>query len=131
MRDPLAPTVFTRQSLFLHAHLLENQPWFCARDLGRLMGWYLDERTTRKLDEDQRRTATLLLTGRNADNQRIRRVRAAGLSLHTGESPVTQLAHSRSGSDIARRASATNGRKAAVEHAGLAGDVFELAALAG
>ncbi|AZE85377.1 Prophage antirepressor [Pseudomonas orientalis] len=63
MHDPLAPTVFTRQSLFLHALLLENQPWFCARDLGRLMGWYLDERTTRKLDEDQRRTVTLLFHG--------------------------------------------------------------------
>ena len=55
--------VFTRHSLRLHALLLENQPWFCARDLGRLMGWHLDERTTRKLDDDQRKTLTLLYHG--------------------------------------------------------------------
>ncbi|WP_017475904.1 Bro-N domain-containing protein [Pseudomonas sp. PAMC 26793] len=63
MHDPFAPTVFIRQNLSLHALLLENQPWFCARDLGRLMGWYLDERTTRKLDEDQRKTIKLLFHG--------------------------------------------------------------------
>lgn len=63
MHDPYAPTVFTRQNLPLHSLLLENQPWFCARDLGRLMGWYLDERTTRKLDDDQRRTLKLLFHG--------------------------------------------------------------------
>lgn len=64
MRDTLVPTVFSRHNLSLHALLLENQPWFCARDLGRLMGWYLDERTTRKLDEDQRRTVNILFHGR-------------------------------------------------------------------
>ncbi len=63
MHDPLVPIVFTRQNLSLHTLLLENQPWFCARDLGRLMGWFLDERTTRKLDEDQRRTIKLLFHG--------------------------------------------------------------------
>lgn len=61
--EPFIAAVFTRHSLHLHTLLLENQPWFCARDLGRLMGWYLDERTTRKLDEDQRRTVTLLFHG--------------------------------------------------------------------
>lgn len=55
--------VFTRHNLQLHALLLENQAWFCARDLGRLMGWFLDERTTRKLDEDQRKTLKLLFHG--------------------------------------------------------------------
>lgn len=40
----------------MHALLLENQPWFCARDLGRLMGRYLAERMVSKLDEDQRQT---------------------------------------------------------------------------
>ncbi|SFY18981.1 Prophage antirepressor [Pseudomonas sp. NFR02] len=63
MHDPFSPTVFTRQNLPLHAFLLEDQPWFCARDLGRLMGWFLDERTTRKLDEDQRRTVNLVFHG--------------------------------------------------------------------
>jgi len=63
MHDPYVPTVFTRHNLHLHALLLENQAWFCARDLGRLMGLYLDERATRKLDEDQRRTLKLLFHG--------------------------------------------------------------------
>ncbi len=60
---PSIPIVFTRHNLKLNALLLENQAWFCARDLGRLMGWFLDERTTRKLDEDQRRTVKLLFHG--------------------------------------------------------------------
>jgi prophage antirepressor-like protein len=53
------PTPFTRQSITLHTLLLENQVWFCARDLGHLMGLFLDERATRKLDHDQRRTLPL------------------------------------------------------------------------
>lgn len=61
--EPSIAVVFTYHSLQLHALLLENQAWFCARDLGRLMGWYLDERTTRKLDEDQRRRVNLLFHG--------------------------------------------------------------------
>lgn len=61
--EPFIATVFTRHTHPLHALLLENQPWFCARDLGRLMGWYLNERTTRKLDEDQRQTLKLLFHG--------------------------------------------------------------------
>ncbi len=61
--EPSTGVVFTRHNLQLHALLLENQVWFCARDLGRLMGWYLDEHTTRKLDEDQRRNVNLLFHG--------------------------------------------------------------------
>ncbi|OAE11906.1 phage antirepressor protein [Pseudomonas simiae] len=61
--EPSIAVVFTHHNLQLHALLLENQAWFCARDLGRLMGWYLDERTTRKLDDDQRRTLNLLFHG--------------------------------------------------------------------
>ncbi|KRP64797.1 BRO-N domain-containing protein [Pseudomonas orientalis] len=61
--EPFIAIVFTRHSLHLHTLLLENQPWFCARDLGRLMGWRLDERTTRKLDEDQKRIVNLLFHG--------------------------------------------------------------------
>ncbi|MBC8787299.1 BRO-N domain-containing protein [Pseudomonas fluorescens] len=57
------PTVFTRQNLQLHALLLENQPWFCARDLGRLMGLYLHERMVGKLDEDQRQTLDICYHG--------------------------------------------------------------------
>lgn len=59
--------VFTRQDLQLHALLIENQAWFCARDLGRLMGYYLDERTTRKLDKDQRQHLRLLFHGQPED----------------------------------------------------------------
>lgn len=57
------PTVFTRQNLQMHALLLENQPWFCARDLGRLMGLYLAERMVSKLDEDQRQTLDICYHG--------------------------------------------------------------------
>jgi prophage antirepressor-like protein len=57
------PTVFTRQNLQMHALLLENQPWFCARDLGRLMGLYLHERMVSKLDEDQRQTLGICYHG--------------------------------------------------------------------
>jgi prophage antirepressor-like protein len=55
MSDPYAPTVFTRHNLPLHTLLLENQPWFCARDIGRLMGVHLSDRMVHKLDKDQRR----------------------------------------------------------------------------
>ncbi|MHC8396363.1 BRO-N domain-containing protein [Pseudomonas sp. LB3P93] len=56
MLDPFIPTVFIRHNLHLNALLLENQPWFCARDLGRLMGFHLSDRVVSKLDEDQRHT---------------------------------------------------------------------------
>jgi len=54
MSDPLVSTLFTRHDIYLHALLVENQAWFCAHDLGRLMGKFLDERMSRKLDADQR-----------------------------------------------------------------------------
>ena len=41
--EPLASTLFTRYDIHLHALLFENQVWFCTRDMGRLMGKYLDE----------------------------------------------------------------------------------------
>ncbi|MVV49237.1 phage antirepressor protein [Pseudomonas sp. PB120] len=59
----LIPHVFTRYKLYLHALLLENQAWFCARDLGRLLRLYLDERAVRKLDPDQRQSARMLIHG--------------------------------------------------------------------
>ena len=33
----LSPHIFTRHKLPLHALLIQNQPWFCARDLSRLL----------------------------------------------------------------------------------------------
>lgn len=55
MPDAYLPGSFTRHNLHLHALLVENQAWFSACDLGRLMSKHLDERMTRKLDPDQRR----------------------------------------------------------------------------
>ncbi|QHF04503.1 phage antirepressor protein [Pseudomonas asturiensis] len=52
-------TLFHRHNRQLKALLLEHQPWFSARDLGRLIGWPLNERTLRKLDADQYRVMTL------------------------------------------------------------------------
>lgn len=63
MTDPFSPTIFTRHNLALHALLLENQPWFCARDLGRLMGVHLNDRVVSKLDEDQRHTLLIRYHG--------------------------------------------------------------------
>lgn len=56
---PLHPTTFIRHNRQLRTLRLESQAWFCARDFGRLMGWPVDERTTRKLDADQRRVVVL------------------------------------------------------------------------
>ena len=55
----LPPTTFHRHNRQLRTLLLESQVWFCARDFSRLMGWPLNERTTRKLDVDQRRMVLL------------------------------------------------------------------------
>lgn len=56
--EVLIPTVFTRHKRQLRAVLLEDQCWFCAHDLGRLIGYpYLAERAERNLDEDQYRQA--------------------------------------------------------------------------
>ncbi|WP_237402965.1 BRO-N domain-containing protein [Pseudomonas sp. MWU318] len=51
--DPFSVTVFSRHNLALHALLLENQTWFRARNVGRLMGFHLCERMVNKLDKDQ------------------------------------------------------------------------------
>ncbi len=51
--EPSVSTVFSRHNLSLHALLHENQPWFCARDIGRLMGFHLSDRMVSKLDKDQ------------------------------------------------------------------------------
>ena len=55
MSESHTPAVFTRHNLSLHAFLLENQPWFCARDISRLMGVHLSDRMVGKLDKDQYR----------------------------------------------------------------------------
>ena len=60
----LTPEVFTRHKLHLHALLLQNQPWFSARDLGRLLRIFLDERAVRKLDPDQHQCLRILIHGK-------------------------------------------------------------------
>ncbi|WP_277759817.1 Bro-N domain-containing protein [Pseudomonas sp. A34-9] len=57
----LKPYLFTRHKLPLHALLIQNQPWFSARDLGRLVHIYLNERMLRKLDPDQYQTRKTLI----------------------------------------------------------------------
>jgi prophage antirepressor-like protein len=59
----LIPHIFTRHKLHLHALLLENQAWFSARDLGRLLRLFLDERALRKLDPDQHQNLQMLIHG--------------------------------------------------------------------
>jgi prophage antirepressor-like protein len=59
MNEPLQPVIFTRNNLMLHAWLIEAQVWFCAYDIGRLIGCPFNARTTRKLDPDQHRTRLL------------------------------------------------------------------------
>ncbi|UVM51894.1 Bro-N domain-containing protein [Pseudomonas sp. B21-015] len=63
--EPFISTIFLRQNLHLHALLVENQPWFCARDLGRLMGFHLSDRVVSKLDEDQRHTLLITYYGKS------------------------------------------------------------------
>jgi prophage antirepressor-like protein len=54
----LIPTEFIRHKRLLRAVLLEDQCWFCAHDLGRLIGVpWLAERVERNLDDDQFRRA--------------------------------------------------------------------------
>jgi prophage antirepressor-like protein len=60
----LIPHTFTRHNLHLHALLLQNQPWFSARDLGRLLRIYLNDRQVRKLDPDQFQYSKILIHDR-------------------------------------------------------------------
>ncbi|MEE1925921.1 Bro-N domain-containing protein [Pseudomonas sp. 148P] len=58
------PTLFTRHNRPLHTLWLESQAWFCARELGRLMGKFIDKRCVDRLDPDQWRSVRLLHYGR-------------------------------------------------------------------
>jgi prophage antirepressor-like protein len=61
------PIVFTRHNRFLHAFMQDHEAWFCVQDLGRLMGYPLNERLTLKLDPDQRRHVLLRRDGEIID----------------------------------------------------------------
>ncbi len=45
---------FIRHHIQLRALLMHAEPWFCARDIGRLMGVDINGRQALKLDADQR-----------------------------------------------------------------------------
>ncbi|WP_256574721.1 BRO family protein [Pseudomonas sp. PA15(2017)] len=70
--ETLIPTTFTRHRRQLRAVLLEPHCWFCARDLGRLIGQpHLKERVTRTLDADQLLDAVLLNTHGQPETTRL------------------------------------------------------------
>jgi len=59
-REPLIqPLLFIRHHIQLRATLQHAEAWFCARDIGRLMGLEINARQVLKLDEDQRRMMQL------------------------------------------------------------------------
>jgi prophage antirepressor-like protein len=53
------PKTFIRHHIQLRALLLHAEAWFCARDIGRLMGVDINGRQALKLDADQRRMMCL------------------------------------------------------------------------
>ncbi|WP_415759030.1 BRO-N domain-containing protein [Pseudomonas sp. LT1P18] len=53
------PKTFIRHHIPLRALLLHAEAWFCARDIGRLMGVDINGRHALKLDADQRRMVCL------------------------------------------------------------------------
>lgn len=75
MKAHYEPTLFLRHNRPLHAIWLESQAWFCVRELGRLMGRYLDDHIVCKLDEDQHKVVSLLRYG---DYQEITIVSESG-----------------------------------------------------
>lgn len=59
--EVLIPSEFIRHKRQLRAVLLEGQCWFCAHDLGRLIGFpLLADRVECNLDEDQCRHTWML-----------------------------------------------------------------------
>jgi len=62
------PHIFTRHHLKLRALLLHDEAWFCARDIGHLMGIEWHERKAIKLDPDQLRVLKLKGSGRSEDH---------------------------------------------------------------
>jgi len=76
------PTIFTRHNRFLHTLLQDDQAWFCAQDLGRLMGRPMAERLTLKLDPDQRRNVWLLRSGTSVETLMISESGVYALLIH-------------------------------------------------
>ncbi|MDE1165059.1 MAG: Bro-N domain-containing protein [Pseudomonas sp.] len=61
--EPHDSIPFLRHGRLLKALMLEDQAWFCLKDIGRLMGTGLEERNATKLDADQRRMLWLRYDG--------------------------------------------------------------------
>ncbi|MGI4838362.1 MAG: BRO-N domain-containing protein [Janthinobacterium lividum] len=93
MPNPHTPTLFTRHNRPLHTLWLESQAWFHARDLGRLMGRFLDEHAVSKLDPDQTRTLSLLQYGEYHDALMISESGAYTLLVHHNAPENPSLRH--------------------------------------
>lgn len=63
----LTPLFFLRHKRQLRALLLDNQPWFVARDLGRLINRPIERQLNRSLDDDQLRTEQVIDAQGNAE----------------------------------------------------------------
>lgn len=82
MTDLHTPNLFTRYNRPLHALWLESQAWFCAQELGRLTGHYLDEHCIRKLDPDQHCQVQLLRYGQYKETTMVSESGAYTLLAH-------------------------------------------------
>lgn len=91
MDTPFEPLRFTHQKRHLHALIMEQQAWFCARDLGRLMGLFLENRLVRKLDPDQRCTLTLNYYGEAQEMLMVSESAAYALLVHHHHPANSQL----------------------------------------
>lgn len=103
----LIPQTFTRHRRQLRALLIEQQCWFCATDLVRLIGQpHLDERATRTLDADQLIDAVVLNTHGQPETTRLiseSGVYAALIHYYPPGEPLhPPLDHRRRGADAAR-----------------------------
>jgi prophage antirepressor-like protein len=65
----LIPAFFIRHRRQLRAFLLDDQAWFVARDLGRLMNHPIETRVQHNLDDDQRQQAWV--RGANGDYEKV------------------------------------------------------------
>ena len=62
MHDAYTPLVFFRHNLRLRAVMIDNQPWFVARDFAKLIGARHPRRMLRSLEPHEKRCVTLKCT---------------------------------------------------------------------
>ncbi|RMO17808.1 hypothetical protein ALQ47_01387 [Pseudomonas cichorii] len=124
------PTTFLRHNRQLRALLLETQPWFSARDLSKLIAWPLNERTTSKLDPDQRRTLWLESHGRTEEALMISESGVYALLVHHYHPEHRSLRHWLTNEVVAALRDEQGGEHAESESAAMAGHVVEHVALA-